>query len=487
MNGGSMTTLSRISMAAAAALLVGLSPATAADLGGGCCADLEERVAELEATTARKGTRKVSLMISGQISQQLMYWDDGNRSDTYFSGPAQSNSRWRMSGSARISPELTAGFLYEFEAFASSSASQNQTLGNAPPSNTIGTGTGPDAGSTSSNLREAMAWLEHSRLGRVSLGHGVVAAGNVITVDLSGKSMAASNDVRLHSSGMRLFSRDLHNITGNGYLKTGTWGGFFQGSSGDWLNERIEHIQYRTPTFAGFTLGASWGEDDYWDAALRYAGEFNGIRVAGALGYSVRSGYEGVADALTCTKECDKELEQLAGSLSVRHMPTGLFFTGAAGWRDMNKQDAVAGGLVIDFGRGDDSVLNRGGNRRDFDSSFFYLSGGVARNFFGLGDTVLYGEYSEWKGNGQDTSFLADLPAFGPFEIVQISAFGGSSSKLTHWGVGIVQHVDAAAMEFWLAYKNYSLSGFEFNSITQGRIGNFEDLHLIQAGTRIRF
>ena len=38
--------------------------AFAADLGGNCCADLEERIAELEATTARKGNRKVSLTVS---------------------------------------------------------------------------------------------------------------------------------------------------------------------------------------------------------------------------------------------------------------------------------------------------------------------------------------------------------------------------------------------------------------------------------------
>ena len=41
----------------------------AADLGGDCCADLEERVAVLEATTARKGNRKVSLNISGWVNQ----------------------------------------------------------------------------------------------------------------------------------------------------------------------------------------------------------------------------------------------------------------------------------------------------------------------------------------------------------------------------------------------------------------------------------
>src|SRR5436309_2065925 len=36
------------------------TPVLSADLGGDCCADLEERVAELEATTTRKGTRNVN-------------------------------------------------------------------------------------------------------------------------------------------------------------------------------------------------------------------------------------------------------------------------------------------------------------------------------------------------------------------------------------------------------------------------------------------
>ncbi|WP_334148124.1 hypothetical protein [Hyphomicrobium sp.] len=40
----------------------------AADLGGDCCADLEERIAELEATTARKGNRKVSLEVYGHVN-----------------------------------------------------------------------------------------------------------------------------------------------------------------------------------------------------------------------------------------------------------------------------------------------------------------------------------------------------------------------------------------------------------------------------------
>ncbi|MEM7777799.1 MAG: porin, partial [Pseudomonadota bacterium] len=69
MNGG-LKSISAAAMFAAAASLGGLS-AQAADLGGNCCADLEERIAELEATTARKGTRVMSLKISGSVSARV--------------------------------------------------------------------------------------------------------------------------------------------------------------------------------------------------------------------------------------------------------------------------------------------------------------------------------------------------------------------------------------------------------------------------------
>ena len=55
----------------AGSLVPGL--AGAADLGGNCCADLEERIAELEATTGRKGNRTVSLTITGWVAGQPQY------------------------------------------------------------------------------------------------------------------------------------------------------------------------------------------------------------------------------------------------------------------------------------------------------------------------------------------------------------------------------------------------------------------------------
>ena len=83
MFGGLTKTSSRIAIAAALGLTLGgfafkATPAQAADLGGDCCADLEERVAELEATTVRKGNKKVSVTLSGWVVKSMNYWDDGD-------------------------------------------------------------------------------------------------------------------------------------------------------------------------------------------------------------------------------------------------------------------------------------------------------------------------------------------------------------------------------------------------------------------------
>ena len=81
MFGGLTKTSSRIAIAAALGMVLGgyalTSPAKAQDVGGDCCADLEERVAELEATTVRKGNKKVSVTLSGWVVKSMNWWDDG--------------------------------------------------------------------------------------------------------------------------------------------------------------------------------------------------------------------------------------------------------------------------------------------------------------------------------------------------------------------------------------------------------------------------
>src|ERR1700704_1416578 len=94
-------------------ILAGGAPATAADLGGNCCADLEERIAELEATTAPKGKPRVSLTGSGLGNAAVFAWDDGHEQNVYVGTNTLEESRFRFIGEAKISDGWSAGYTLE--------------------------------------------------------------------------------------------------------------------------------------------------------------------------------------------------------------------------------------------------------------------------------------------------------------------------------------------------------------------------------------
>ena len=89
--------MKRLLIAALVAFPVG---ASAADLGGNCCADLAERVAELEATVARKGNRRVSLEVSGHVNEAIFLHDIDNhpRASVSIIPNTNSVSRFRFKG-----------------------------------------------------------------------------------------------------------------------------------------------------------------------------------------------------------------------------------------------------------------------------------------------------------------------------------------------------------------------------------------------------
>ena len=93
--------------------LFAATPASSADLGGDCCADLEERVAELEATTARKGNRKVSLTVSGWVNEAVFWWDDGTEKNVNVGTDLIEQSRVRFVGEAKIDKDWSAGYILE--------------------------------------------------------------------------------------------------------------------------------------------------------------------------------------------------------------------------------------------------------------------------------------------------------------------------------------------------------------------------------------
>jgi hypothetical protein len=426
MYGGLLKTASAAAILAAAGLF-GASSAKAADLGGDCCADLEERVAELEATTVRKGNRKVSVTLSGFVAHNVMYWDDGGVSDTYIGDGGNYGSRFRFVGSAKISPTLSAGFLYEFGVANNSISSMNQGNG------------GDDLGGVAvpGILRDSTVWLRHSQLGMLKVGHGSTATDNLILIDLGGMGGAGTSDVALYNGGF--FTRFGTGALGSG---TETWGTLINGGT-TFDTARRNHVLYETPALAGFTVQAAVGEDNYWDVALRYAGEFSGFRLAFGIGYQEDTEFNGAVNpAVVCTTDCNRKEKEIKGSASILHVASGLFVTAAGGKRDTD--DRLVGAV-----------------NTDFDASFWYVAAGVRKNFFGFGDTVLFGEYSEHK------DFVKAVNA-------------GLSSDVTHWGIGVNQYIDAAAMEVFLVYKNFSAD------LSAGG-QDIQDFNTVIGGARVNF
>ena len=74
-------------------------------------------------------------------------------------------------------------------------------------------------------------------------------------------------------------------------------------------------VRYDSPTFAGFSVSASWGEDDMWDVAGRYAGEFSGFKIALAAAYTeiTDSNYNNLTNALGAVIP-DEQYFQAGGS-----------------------------------------------------------------------------------------------------------------------------------------------------------------------------
>ena len=172
MIGGLKKTASRLAIVAGASLFA--TSALAADLGGDCCADLEERVAELEATTARKGNRVVSLEVSGHVHQGIMFWDDGfSETNAYIGTPNTSRTRFRFKGKATISSEWSAGYLLEIGVRQRHLASMSQN----------DTDTTTSAGL---DIRHEALYIESKRLGRVWFGWTGEATEGITEINLGG-------------------------------------------------------------------------------------------------------------------------------------------------------------------------------------------------------------------------------------------------------------------------------------------------------------
>jgi predicted porin len=430
------------------------TPTLAADLGGNCCADLEERVAELEATTARKGNRKVSLQIYGQISEMAMFWDDGKEQNTYIAESSIAKNIIGFQGTAKINSDWFAAFKLEYQARSSASKDLNQL-----PSGDNGGITSSAYNTQSLSLRHAYWQLGSATFGSISVGQTSTATSGIVNIDLGGVGVVSVADINNANGSFRLRNKN-GTLTGEGLASDGVgivalnWSNLVHGGQDDWDTSRRNIVRYASPTWGGFSVTAAWGEDDFWDAALRYAGEFGGFRVAAGIGY--REDRDFALPSGVCTSDdCDRRATGWLGSGSVMHVASGLFVTGGGGKRNNFNIGAIGSS-----------------DNRDVDSDFWQLTGGISKNFFGPGNTVVYGEYAQ-HNDGLRPQFT------------EVTA-----SEVTFWGFGVIQNIDAAALELFASYKHYE-ANFDRNNgtLANPNIGHveFKDFDVILTGARIKF
>lgn len=183
---------------------------------------------------------------------------------------------------------------------------------------------------------------------------------------------------------------------------------------------RQDRIRYDTPEFNGFSLGFSHANRDSHDAVIKYAGTLNNVKLEAAVAYAKPF-------------PSAPHKQQYNGSISIL-FPSGFNISFSSGVRKI-----------------------KDGNRKDPVS--IYTKFGYQFNLFSSGLTCL------------------------AFDIGQTRSLATNSGVASLYGLHIVQNIDIAATELYLALRKYTYK--EAQSIP-APVSSMKDIHAIMAGARIK-
>jgi predicted porin len=222
----------------------------------------------------------------------------------------------------------------------------------------------------------------------------------------------------------------------------------------------LNGVRYDTPTIAGFTASASWGEDDFWEVALRYSSEFSGFKLALGAGYSEFT-IENVTGPLPPSSKKDSKFFQAGGYL--QHVDSGLFVHAAYGHED-NSDTTVVSAVAPLLPAPPPATLTPP------DSRHWYVKAGIRRAWTSLGATIVYGDYAEY------------IDQVGPGAL----RLGVESSTFRRSGATIAQEIDVAAMTIYLKYDHYEadVSG---SRLEANNVSGLEDADFVSLGALINF
>lgn len=426
-------------------------PATGATLS-----ELEERITELESSTARKGNSNISLEVSGWINRMILGWDDGAKSDAYVVDNVASRSRIEFEGAAKIMRGWTAGYYLSLglDDIASNDVDQLNSSGE---------------GGDSVLLRHSAWWLRSNKYGTATVGFTSTATDNIILNDLGGIMPGAANIATI--GGSFIVRRSDEPETGNAALITRTTlNDFSGGASVDTL--RRNNIRYDAPRLSGLwgnlDLSVAWGEDDFFDTAARYSINWNDIRFRFGAGY-LRDTTEGNQPG---GNTGSRDREEYKGSASVLHVPTGLFATAAYVQREFNGTNTSDQAI---FGEVTTGIVTLPGTNRP-SLHYLYTASGFRQRYSSLGETSIYGEWARVE------DAITGLDQAGHREV--------TDSQLEMFGAAIVQNIDAAAMDVYAGFRHFSFetTGVRvFAGTVRDTPEPLTDISFAYGGVRIKF
>jgi predicted porin len=468
---------SRLLVAAGVTLFMGAyphAPAKAADLGGDCCSDLEERIAELEATTVRKGNKKVSVTLYGKLNKAVVFWDDGAEKNTYVVDNNYESSRFGLKGSAKIGGKWSAGYRLEAENLSGSSNLVNQL------DDDDGTRSGGVLGNESRLLllRHSYAYIDNKDWGQVRMGltptpiYNITKDTNVTEIE---DTMHSDNRM---NQGFFLRPKGANTEAGLSRLKWQDISRCYGSSNAFVCSTRRNGVAYWSPEWYGFTASWGWFEDDIWGGALRYKKEWGELFEVGAgVGYE-KYRDENIQNSGGGLAGFKRDINEWAGSGSIKHLPTGLYFFGAFSFSDNNDSNRQSAG-VFD-------------GKSSPEMSAYDLQIGVQRKFAflgldRLGDTTLFGGYSNINdGIGGAGGATRSLPA-GTFVTVPVQTeITGADVK--RWYIGYDQAVDAAGtLHLYGVYQHFE-ADVDLIDASLARVNApLDDFQLFYTGARLDF
>jgi predicted porin len=432
--------------------------AYAADLGGDCCADLEERVADLEATTVRAGTKKVQIEVYGKMNRAEEFWDDGDKSNAYTVNNGFESSRFGFKGKAQINSTWYSGFRFEIETERALSNTLNQN---------------DNVGTDDLHVRHSYLFIGSDKYGELRLGLTSTAKDDI---DKLAQPVDGLNDTITPDYGMnRSFFLRSKGIKGNAGLSSLTFGNIAHCYSSKDIfdcSTRRDGVAYWSPKIAGFQLGVDVAESDSWAVGLQYKNMWGKAFQVGA-----DAAYEGITDS-SISGYGDyyggaHDIKEAAGDASVMHVPSGLY--AMYSWTYSQEDDPLTQHAGIYTGTSMPDMFG------------YDIQGGWEKKLMPMGDSTFFGGYNNVKngiggaGGNADRSLSANTIAGVtiPTEI--------TGAQVDHWYLGYDQGIDSVGMHLYVVYQHFDPSVDLVDSSLAKVNAPLDAFDLVYAGARIYF